>query len=118
MKIIVCGGRSYENKHTVYATLSTRHARSPITLLIEGGAQGADRFAREWAIYNKVQYKTVPAAWQLHGKKAGYIRNCAMADLQPFMIIAFPGGKGTQMMKDIGKARGIPVMEIEDENSN
>lgn len=109
MRVIVCGGRDFRNRLWLYAGLDRLHELNPITQVIEGGAEGADRFGGEWARRNGVQLITVPANWRAYGKKAGYLRNVQMADMVPDMVLAAPGGAGTQMMISIAQQRGIPV---------
>jgi predicted Rossmann-fold nucleotide-binding protein len=38
-----------------------------------------------------------------------------MADMQPDLVVAFPGGAGTAMMVDIAKNRQIPVIIVPEE---
>lgn len=49
MRVIVCGGRNFRSPAQVFAELDKLHAKTPITALLQGGATGADRFARDWA---------------------------------------------------------------------
>ena len=98
----------------VYETLDKFHAKTPISVVIEGGAEGADRCARLWANANVIVTFEYPADWKAYGKKAGYLRNIRMRDEgKPDVVIAFPGGKGTQMMVDLAKEKNIPVLTIE-----
>lgn len=92
MKVIVTGGRDFEDKEMVARSLS---ALNP-TLVVEGGARGADRLAREWAKANNVPFETVEADWSKFGKMAGHKRNRQMLELHPeATVLAFPGGRGT-----------------------
>lgn len=109
MRLLVCGGRDFRNRLWLYAGMDRLHGLQPIETVIEGGAEGADRFAGEWARAHGIPLTTVLADWRTHGKKAGYLRNVAMADLRPDIVLAAPGGKGTQMMVVIAAQRGIPV---------
>lgn len=43
MRVLVCGGRDFADSEYCFAVLSKLHARRPITVIIEGGATGADR---------------------------------------------------------------------------
>lgn len=82
-------------------------------MLIEGGATGADRLAREWADMNGVQVLTFPAEWNIHGKSAGPIRNKKMLEEgRPDMVVAFPGGRGTQNMINQAHEFGVKVLLI------
>ena len=99
MRLLVCGGRDYADNQTLCEALGILHRKRTITLLIEGGAQGADRLARMWAISNDVPFATEKADWQHYGKAAGPIRNAAMlAKHAPDAVVAFPGRTGTADM--------------------
>lgn len=121
--VIVCGGRDYTNRSAVYAALDMLHHISPITLLIEGGAAGADLCGKQWAQDRGVLFHTEDADWDLHGKAAGPIRNKAMLDIQrqavsesyeTRYVVAFPGGKGTaNMIQQARKCAGVWVIEIQ-----
>lgn len=113
IRILVTGGRNYTNRPQVNATLSAIHERNPIGLLICGGARGADRLALEWALVNGVAAHVYPAQWQLHGLKAGPVRNQEMVDAEPRAdhCVAFPGTVGTPDCIARAKKAGIPVMD-------
>lgn len=112
MKFIVCGGRDYTNISAVRHALHSLHSHTGITLIIEGGALGADRLARAWAIACDVPYVTVAADWDKHGKAAGPIRNAEMlATHKPDGVVAFPGGRGTADMIAQARAAGVKVWE-------
>lgn len=57
----------------------------------------------------------VHANWEAFGAAAGPVRNRWMLDLEPDLVIAFPGGKGTKNMIEQAKKRGVPVMVISEE---
>ncbi len=115
MKILVCGGRNYTDYWTIFEILNGIQKATPISCIIEGGALGADRFARRWAMENGVFYETFEADWKTFGNAAGPIRNQRMlVEGKPERVIAFPGGKGTAGMIMLARAAGVPVTEIED----
>jgi hypothetical protein len=104
MKVLVCGGRDYCRGDHIFETLDKLHAARAITQIIEGGARGADSFARYWAIERSVPYRTFKADWMTYGNAAGSIRNERMLkEGDPDLVIAFPGGAGTRDM--VMKAR-------------
>lgn len=110
MKILVCGGRDYADQMALDHALDRVHAQYGITLLIEGGARGADRLARAWARRNKVKVRTVNAEWERYGPMAGLIRNSRMlGEEQPEAVVAFPGGTGTADMVGKAEAHKLPV---------
>lgn len=105
MRILVCGGRDYDDWKTLYAALD---ALEKPCALIEGGARGADRLAREWAAANRVPVLTFNAEWETYGRAAGPIRNQRMLmEGKPDIVIAFPGGAGTANMIRQARAAGI-----------
>jgi hypothetical protein len=107
MKLLICGGRTF----TDYIALCDAMKRLPFrpSFIIEGGAKGADRLGRTWAISNGVHYATVPALWDTHGNKAGPMRNSMMLLLNPNYCLALPGGTGTADMVKKCEANGIPT---------
>lgn len=110
MRILVTGGRDYKNRTLVHATLENYPY---ISLLVEGGAQGADRLAREWALHRKVPQRTFHADWKQHGKSAGPKRNQQMLDeTKPDLVIAFPGGAGTADMVRRAEVANIKVLRV------
>jgi hypothetical protein len=114
MRVLVCGGRDYGGSDAVWhvwEVLDGIHAATAITAIIEGGARGADRCAREWANEHGVKCVTVPADWATHGHAAGPIRNRRMlTDFSPDVVVAFPGGRGTANMVAQAEAAGVRVM--------
>jgi YspA, cpYpsA-related SLOG family len=49
MKVIVCGSYDLPSPGFVWHALDRLHAELRFTALMEGGAAGVDRYAREWA---------------------------------------------------------------------
>lgn len=109
MIVLVCGGRKYEDKATVYRILTKIHTVKPIDVLIQGGAHGADALAKAWAYDMGVHCAEVPALWHKMGDAAGPPRNRAMAILRPDLVVAFPGGSGTRDMLNTALARKIKI---------
>ena len=114
-RLLVCGGRDFSNARAVDWALSP-YIQMPTNdlLVIEGGATGADRMAREWAEKNGATVMEFPANWTLFGKAAGPIRNNTMLRWgQPDTVLAFPGGRGTAHMVTAAKRAGIDVVEVD-----
>lgn len=111
MRVLVCGGRHYENRVRVYSVLDYIHKPTPITLLIHGAGFGTDILAGQWAAARGVKVYAIPALWDVYGKKAGPIRNQMMIDGgKPEMVVAFPGGRGTADM--IARANRVPGIKV------
>lgn len=114
MKVLVCGGRYFSDYDKLSSELWRLHKSRPITAVIEGGANGADRIARGWAKEFGVECITVPADWNAHGRAAGPIRNERMLrEQRPDLVLAMPGGRGTADMVRRAKSAGVRVIEYE-----
>jgi hypothetical protein len=86
------------------------------SVIIQGGADGADECARIYAGAYSVECITFAADWKKHGKAAGPIRNQKMIDEgKPECVLAFPGGRGTADMVRRAMASGIHVIEVRPE---
>lgn len=100
MKLLVAGGRDFDNKDVVYEILDEIHRVFEIDELCHGNAAGADKLAGRWAIERGVPWTGYPADWRKWGKAAGPIRNQQMLDdFKPDMALFFPGGTGTADMR-------------------
>lgn len=111
MRVIICGGRDYQDRRRVYSVLDEMHARTPITALIHGNARGADSLANDWAA-GKVKTLTFNPLWEEHGKSAGPKRNQKMLDEgKPDLVVAFPGGRGTADMIARAEAAAVKVVQ-------
>ena len=112
MKVLVCGGRNYNDHEFINKILNGIHKKHGITLIIEGGADGADENGGFWAVESGVQRCTYHANWDIHARKAGPIRNANMIKFgAPDVCIAFKGGKGTACMVDLARKAGVTVWE-------
>lgn len=107
MRVLVTGGRSYNDWEAVCEHLTSLRP----TVVIQGGANGADCMARRWAQANNVPIITYEANWGL-GPTAGPIRNNFMlVDSMADLVLAFPGGRGTADMVRRAKAAKVTVKE-------
>lgn len=113
-RVLVCGGRNFNDTQFVSRTLSRIHAAEPIERIIHGGASGADRLAGMWAALRAVPVDVFPAEWAKHGRAAGPIRNETMLRVgKPDLIVAFPGGWGTADMVRRAELAGVVVFHAE-----
>ena len=106
MRMIVCGGRDYADKEAITAELSML---PPATVIVHGGAQGADTLAGEVAKALGLTVEAHPADWQRWGRGAGPRRNAEMLALGADLVLAFPGGRGTADMVRKARAAGVRV---------
>lgn len=112
MKVLVCGGRNFDNIAFIWRTLDRLHEDTPISELIHGGARGADTIAGDWAKTKPVKRWICKADWEKHGKSAGTRRNARMLEWEPDLVVAFPGGRGTADMVRRSKEAGVKVIEV------
>lgn len=113
MKVLVTGGRDYNNYEKVNEVLNSLDIAS----VCQGGAYGADHWAWKWCFAHNIPCKEYKADWSL-GKKAGPLRNQHMLeDFKPDLVIAFPGGRGTADMVSRARAAGVEVLEVKHEES-
>lgn len=114
-RVLVCGGRSWQYRAVVFAALDRLHETRRIKVLMQGGAEGADALAKEWARDRCVPFMEFPADWRRHGKKAGPMRNQQMLEEgNPTLVAAFPGGRGTADMQRKARAFGVTILEFQD----
>lgn len=101
MKVLVTGSRTMRDPDFLNSILDFFNNTQGISLLIEGGATGADKFAGEWAESRGVPYAVYPALWRARGLSAGPLRNGEMLKFgKPELVLAFvaDGSKGTKNM--------------------
>ena len=115
MIVLVCGSRDYTNRLLITERLCALQDDGYDTL-IEGEARGADTIAKLAGEALGMQIMPFPADWDKYGKRAGYIRNQQMLDEgHPDLVVAFYSrpvkSRGTQMMVDIARKAGVPVVE-------
>jgi len=128
MRVLICGGREYDDRDAVWQTLDDLRAKYGNLTVIQGGATGADMLAREWC-YKQPSVRMInePAQWgdishpdavvrykangQPYDAKAGPRRNAKMLrEYNPHLVIAFPGGAGTKDMMSKAKRAGVKVI--------
>lgn len=112
--VLICGSRRWTDKAMIFRALDALDRKN--TIIVTGGAKGADTIAYDWA--KEMQFFcsiTFPAWWMAQGNQAGPIRNQRMIDWsRPDLVIAFHEdpelGKGTRNMVAKARDEGIPVM--------
>jgi hypothetical protein len=110
MRVVVFGGREFHNEKLAFKALDILHRKYKFTCIIDGAARGADTLAYRWAKRNGVPTERYAANWAKYKRAAGPIRNRQMIEEgKPNMGVAFPGGRGTENMKEQLKKAGIPV---------
>ena len=119
-KVLVCGGRDYNNSDKLFEVLDmikeicdTNFLEPSEMIIIHGGARGADRLAGQWAKSRDIHSEVYLADWDRYKKSAGPIRNELMLKSgNPNIVVAFPGGNGTNHMISIAERENIEVYRI------
>ncbi len=106
MKVLVCGSRSWCDRQAIIHALVDYDA----SMVIHGGARGADRLAGEAAELLGLPVKGYNADWDRLGRSAGAIRNRQMIeDGKPDIVMAFWDGKSPGTKDMISVAAGNPL---------
>jgi YspA, cpYpsA-related SLOG family len=112
LKLLVCGGRDYNNIVKLNKVLDTYN----IDCIIEGGAPGADKLAKLYGTNKGICVLTCEANWNKYGKSAGPLRNKWMLDYgRPDLVVAFPGGSGTASMVALAEAACVRVVIVDED---
>lgn len=112
MRVLVCGGRDFDDESfVVNALFRLEDDRGDFDVVIHGGATGADSHAGVFAQLRHAKVIVFRAAWKKYGKKAGPLRNQRMIDEgKPDLVVAFSGGRGTADMVRRAQDAGIEVV--------
>lgn len=126
-RVLIFGGRDWDNQALVDATLDRLHSEHGFTLVINGGQESYDRVTkRKWgadyqaAVWAKARglrvifYRVSKADWDKYGKPAGPRRNAQMLrDGRPELGIQIgKGGNGTADMRRRLDGAGVRVVEV------
>lgn len=130
MKVIIAGGRDYNNfqvvEDAVLAHVWTaldelaQPGQRAIDVMrdqveiIQGGARGADALGKRFAEKYGLQTRVFKADWDTHGKKAGMLRNVQMAE-QSTDLVAFwdQQSRGTKNMLQEARKRNLHVTMVD-----
>lgn len=111
-KVLVCGSRKWNDKGIIAASLCALKEEHKDLMIIQGGADGADKIAKLWAHHWGVMEVTVDANWGYYHNAAGPVRNRWMLELAPDLVLAYPlpGSKGTYNMVEAAIKAEIKVI--------
>lgn len=104
MKLLVAGSRDWDNIKVLHTWIShwTKHVND--VTLIEGGCRGADRLARDYGLAQGWEIHTFLPKYDQHGKRATHIRNQAMVDENPDLVLIFWRNRSAGTKSTITKA--------------
>jgi hypothetical protein len=83
VKLAVIGSRGFSDYQLLSDTLHQRYTETDslgacrwrISEIISGAAKGADQMAARFAREHSIALTELPADWETHGKRAGFLRN-------------------------------------------
>lgn len=73
IRLAIIGSRTFNNYSLLKDSLEPY--KEKITLVVSGGAKGADSLGERWAYENKIETLVFLPDWDKHKKAAGFIRN-------------------------------------------
>lgn len=116
LTLLVCGSRDWPEDWMwwVDARMIAIASEQPHRVhVITGGARGVDDRADACAARSSASFtrEVFRADWKRYGQRAGFIRNLAMLDQRPDLVLAFQfnGSRGTQHTIENARVRAIPV---------
>lgn len=109
-KVAIVGSREFNDRNYMFTILNLYKEKYGISIIVSGGARGADTLAEEYAKLNEIDFHVFVAKWKAEGNKAGPRRNLRIANYADVML-AFPLGesKGTYNAVSLMKKLGKPV---------
>jgi ribosomal protein L30E len=114
MKLVISGGRDYRDEAMIYDTLGELN---PSYIFIGDCPSGVDERVTFFAELNNIPIVIFKADWEKHGKAAGPIRNTEMiknaTEAGISILLAFPGGKGTENAIKTAKEHNMIVLRVE-----
>lgn len=91
MKLIIAGSREFYDYELLQTKVDSLLIKADDVEIVSGGAAGADRLGERYARERGYKLTLFPAKWQLHGKKAGYLRNVEMAEYATHAVLFWNG---------------------------
>jgi len=119
-KVLICGDRNWTDPDMIRNVITGLKAYASgmhqELLIIEGGAEGADKMAKRIGNELDVHVAEVEALWDTRHRSAGPQRNLIMLSLQPDAVVAFHNNieksRGTAHTVRHAKKAGIPTQVI------
>lgn len=111
MKLAIVGSRNFTDYKRFSRIIDK--VQGDITLIVSGGARGADTLAERYAKEKAIPYLIFPADWDKHGKRAGMLRNQDIVDNADAMVAFLaPESKGTKDSIKRAEVKRIPIHTV------
>ena len=108
MKLAIIGSRTFNDYEFLKNSLEP--IRTYITLIISGGANGADKLGERYAEEFNIPTKIYIPEWNKYGKSAGYLRNHDIINEADY-VVAYQvnKSKGTEHSIRLAKSQNKKV---------
>ena len=104
MKLAIIGSRTYNNFEELEYRINSIFDISKISLIISGGAAGADSLGEKFALKYNIPTKIYYPDWKNLGKSAGFVRNINIIKVCDILIAFWDGNsKGTKHSLDLAE---------------
>ena len=111
MKVAIIGSRGFNDYELVKKTLGP--VKEKITLIVSGGARGADTYGAMYAQEIGVPVQIFLPDWETYKRSAGYIRNKEIVSNSDVVIAFWDGiSNGTQHSFKLAKELNKPIKII------
>lgn len=113
--LLIAGSRSFEDRDLFNrVTEEIIDGDERFTVIVEGGAAGADTMAREYAEAHDMKYEEFKPDWKQYGRAAGPKRNDKMVQFikernGTALYFWDEESKGTKQCIDSAKRKGIEI---------
>ena len=111
MILLVAGSRDFQDFDLLEEKLEPY--KNDIEEIVSGMANGADKLGVKYSVKHMIPLREFPAQWDLHGRRAGMLRNIEMAqylnqqDGAMAMVFWDGGSRGTENMISLLKKYNI-----------
>lgn len=115
MIVIIAGSRSIRSQTQVAEAMATAALFDIVpTVIFSGGAHGVDSIGEHWAGMRRIPVHRFPATWRNadghYNPRAGFERNCKMADYADALVAVWDGeSNGTRHMIEYARSKGLKV---------
>jgi hypothetical protein len=110
MRLAVIGSRTFGDFELLSKSLDEFNDHSKITLIVSGGARGADSLAERYAKERGIEVKVFLPDWERFGKSAGFRRNHdIIAECDACIAFWDGSSKGTLSSIELARKKGARV---------
>ena len=111
--LAIVGSRNFDDYELLLTKVDKLVPLHKITMIVSGGAQGADSLGEKYAKNNNIPIKIFKPDWKKFGRSAGIIRNKDIISAADVVIAFWDGeSKGTLNSIDLAKKNGKKLIIV------